>query len=172
VLAGHSLGGLYVQIFAARYPSEVAGMVLIDSTAPNSAAPAYAHPPYLLSRVFALISASAQLGLGRLYLDATASEVRSAIDEYADAGNSVKHAASLTDFGNKPLVVLTADSGHDAASSAAQDRMAALSTNSAHRVVKGASHAGLVAEPSGAAATAQAILDVVASVRRAGSLVE
>src|SRR6476659_5806720 len=32
VLAGHSFGGLYVRIFAARYPNEVAGMVLIDST--------------------------------------------------------------------------------------------------------------------------------------------
>ena len=37
VLAGHSFGGLYVLTFAARYPDEVAGMVLIDSTAPASA---------------------------------------------------------------------------------------------------------------------------------------
>ena len=34
VLAGHSFGGLYVLTFADRYPDEVAGMVLIDSTAP------------------------------------------------------------------------------------------------------------------------------------------
>src|SRR5215216_589427 len=34
VLAGHSFGGLYVLTFAARYPDEVAGMVLVDSTAP------------------------------------------------------------------------------------------------------------------------------------------
>ena len=33
VLAGHSFGGLYVRIFAAHYPDEVAGLVLIDSTA-------------------------------------------------------------------------------------------------------------------------------------------
>jgi hypothetical protein len=38
VLAGHSFGGLYVLTFAARYPDEVAGMVLVDSTAPASAA--------------------------------------------------------------------------------------------------------------------------------------
>ena len=37
VLAGHSFGGLYVLTFAARYPDEVAGMVLVDSTAPASA---------------------------------------------------------------------------------------------------------------------------------------
>src|SRR6185437_550689 len=37
VLAGHSFGGLYVLTFAARYPDEVAGLALIDSTAPSSA---------------------------------------------------------------------------------------------------------------------------------------
>ncbi len=31
VMAGHSFGGLYVLAFAARYPDEVAGMVLVDS---------------------------------------------------------------------------------------------------------------------------------------------
>ncbi len=35
LLLGHSLGGLYVQAYAARYPGEVAGLVLIDSTPPN-----------------------------------------------------------------------------------------------------------------------------------------
>ena len=32
VLVGHSLGGLYVQYFARRYPGEVSGLVLVDST--------------------------------------------------------------------------------------------------------------------------------------------
>lgn len=32
VLVGHSAGGLYVRAFAALYPQQVAGMVLIDST--------------------------------------------------------------------------------------------------------------------------------------------
>lgn len=32
VLAGHSLGGLYVRIFAARRPEEVIGIVLVDAT--------------------------------------------------------------------------------------------------------------------------------------------
>ena len=37
VLAGHSFGGLYVRIFAAHYPDEVAGLVLIDSTGSKGA---------------------------------------------------------------------------------------------------------------------------------------
>ena len=34
ILVGHSLGGLYMQLFAKTYPNQVAGVVLIDSTSP------------------------------------------------------------------------------------------------------------------------------------------
>ena len=43
--------------------------------------------------------------------------------------------------------------------------MARLSTNSVHRVVAGATHEELISNEEDAAATTQAILDVVASVR-------
>jgi hypothetical protein len=43
--------------------------------------------------------------------------------------------------------------------------MASLSTNSVHRVIDGASHEDLVVNQEDAAATTQAILDVVSSVR-------
>ena len=36
VLAGHSFGGLYVRAYAAKYPQEVAGLVLVDSTAAHN----------------------------------------------------------------------------------------------------------------------------------------
>lgn len=35
ILVGHSLGGLYMQYFARRYPDEVAGLALVDSTHPH-----------------------------------------------------------------------------------------------------------------------------------------
>lgn len=35
VLVGHSLGGLYMQLFARQHPAEVAGLVLVDSTHPR-----------------------------------------------------------------------------------------------------------------------------------------
>jgi hypothetical protein len=44
VMAGHSFGGLYVLAFAARYPDEVAGLVLLDSTEPGSAATSATSP--------------------------------------------------------------------------------------------------------------------------------
>jgi hypothetical protein len=49
--------------------------------------------------------------------------------------------------------------------------MARLSTNSVHRVIAGAIHEDLVGNEEDAAATTQAILDVVASVRNNGALV-
>ena len=69
---------------------------------------------------------------------ATANNLRSTIDEYVQANASTQEAASLRDFADKPLVVLTAGIGSDATHSAAQNHLATLSTNSAHRVIDGA----------------------------------
>src|SRR5271169_1801434 len=44
VLVGHSIGGEYVRVFAAKFPSEVAGVVLVDSTHPDQR-----EPPIMLS---------------------------------------------------------------------------------------------------------------------------
>lgn len=49
VLVGHSLGGLYMQYFARNYPSEVVGLVLVDSTHWNqkmALQAAFANRPY------------------------------------------------------------------------------------------------------------------------------
>ena len=35
ILVGHSLGGLYMQMFARRYPDEVSALILVDSTHPR-----------------------------------------------------------------------------------------------------------------------------------------
>ncbi len=195
MLAGHSFGGLYVLTFAARYPDEVAGMVLVDSTAPASAAKPEAASPAvpgaydIMGRVSALVSTSARLGLGRLYAPfevgslpprsrdevsaniATPGNMRSTIDEYVQTNNSMEQAASLRDFADKPLVVLTAGIGSDSKHLAAQNQLANLSTNTGHRTIDGASHESLIAEKDGAASTTQAILDVVASIRSAEPLV-
>ena len=82
----------------------------------------------------------------------------------------MEEAASLDDFADKPLVVLTAGSGSDAAHLASQNELATLSTNSVHRVIDGATHEALVADEDAAATTTQAILDVVSSVRSGGPL--
>lgn len=35
ILVGHSMGGLYMQLFARRYPDEVSALILVDSTHPK-----------------------------------------------------------------------------------------------------------------------------------------
>lgn len=35
ILVGHSLGGLYMQLFARRYPDEISALVLVDTTHPE-----------------------------------------------------------------------------------------------------------------------------------------
>lgn len=35
ILVGHSLGGLYMQYFARKYPNEIQALILVDSTHPN-----------------------------------------------------------------------------------------------------------------------------------------
>jgi pimeloyl-ACP methyl ester carboxylesterase len=166
VLAGHSFGGLYVRIFAAHYPDEVAGLVLADG----------------VSRFATLASLSARGGLTRLvghllggtlparseeqlrYDTAQASTVHSVIDEYLRGGPTARQAASLRDFGDRPLFVLTADE-HPPSWLTAQKKMTTLSTNSAHQVVDGATHAGLLTEPQYAPHVTQAVLDVLTSIR-------
>jgi pimeloyl-ACP methyl ester carboxylesterase len=192
VVAGHSFGGLYALAFADRYPDEVAGMVLVDSTAPGTAATTTAgqgrNESGILRKISALTSTAARFGVGRLYADlsfgelpaqsrddvrasvATSSTLRSTVDEYFQASASGQEAAALRDFGHKPLVVLTAGVGHPATWFTAQDRLAALSSNTVHRVVDGAAHEDLVADQQYAATTTQAIVDVVTSLRTAQPL--
>jgi hypothetical protein len=115
-----------------------------------------------MGRFSALVSAAARV--------ATVNQLRSTIDEYIQGGSSAEQAAAFEDFANKPLVVLTAGSGHDDDSFAAQNALATLSTNSAHRVIKGASHASMIYSEQDAATTTQAILDVISAVRSAAPL--
>jgi pimeloyl-ACP methyl ester carboxylesterase len=187
VLAGHSFGGLYVLIFAAHYPDEVAGLVLLDSTA--SREPAMPVAPAAgnssddaYGRFATLTSLTAPVGLGRLYGGlargslpgryedqlaydiAQGHTVRSIVDEYLRGGATVQEAASLHDFGDKPLFVLTAGE-HPESWLTDQKRSATLSTNSALRVVNGPTHQGLLGQKQYAIQTGQAVLDVVTAVR-------
>ncbi|WP_460932711.1 alpha/beta fold hydrolase [Phycicoccus ginsengisoli] len=184
VVAGHSFGGLYTLAFAAKYPNEVSGMVLIDSTMPDatSGASVTASSDGVLARGSALLSSTARVGLARLYTAvagltlppratgeakasmSTVNGFRSTLDEYAAAGAAVRDAAALTTFGSKPLVVLTAGD-NPATWFPKQNQLATLSTNARHEVFKGVAHEDMVASQQPASRTAQAITEVVAAVR-------
>ena len=72
VLVGHSTGGTYAMTYAARYPDEVAGLVLLDSSSPEQFTRMPAYPALyqlVLRRGFALTPTLSRLGLGRLPVD-------------------------------------------------------------------------------------------------------
>jgi pimeloyl-ACP methyl ester carboxylesterase len=184
VLAGHSFGGLYVLSFAAQFPRDVAGMVLLDSTAPRPgpARPAGRGSATVLSRVAALVPAVGHLGVPRLLVrsaydglppevqdaaranGSTVRDLDSSLEEFLQGSASMRQAASLADLGAKPLVVLTADTGSDATWQADQRDLATLSSDSVHRHAQ-TTHGSLVADPADSAAASQAVVDVVTALR-------
>jgi len=185
VLVGHSTGGVYVRVFAARYPDQVAGIVFLDSQ-PNEALtglPDFPSQYSTLRRASALFPSLARLGVFWLVnqfapdtlpvparveeraVVSTASLNRIQRDEFTELPVTLKEAAALTTLGDRPLIVVTAAKGAQAGWLPLQDKMAGLSSNSAHRVLPEIDHPGLIHDRAGAAQASQAILDVVASVR-------
>jgi pimeloyl-ACP methyl ester carboxylesterase len=190
VLAGHSSGGVYVQVFAAQYPDEVAGLVLLDSQPPDAIAnlPGYAGEYDGIRRFTALFPSVARLGVGRLAYPAAASglppeawaEARALLstaahnrgyrDDAVGLEAALTQAQALTSLGDMPLIVVTAAEDAHEGWLPLQEKMAGLSTNSVHRVIQDASHASLIEDEGDSSISIEAILDVVAAVPSGGSL--
>ena len=182
VLVGHSTGGTYAMTYAAQYPQQVAGMVLLDSSSPRQFdLPAYPGQYAVMRRGLALLPTLDRFGLGRLMassdLPQPAADVvasltgsphgaRNGRDEISMAPQVFADAQALTTLGSRPLAVLSASESVDGTSgwAAAQDRMAALSTDRIHRVVD-ATHAGMVEDQAPAHQSALAVDQVVHAVR-------
>ena len=190
VLAGHSFGGLYVRTYAAMYPKEVAGLVVVDSTAAHNApvSSPKAGSYSVLRHATSLIATTSHVGLGWVLANAgfsdlppkyrddaratasTGMEMGGFLDEFAVANRSEAEAGTLRSLGAKPLIVLTATVGNSKGWMAAQNKTVTLSTNSVHRVEPGATHDDFVNNPSHAAAVTRAVHDVVVSLRTGAPL--
>ena len=171
VLAGHSSGGAYVRVFTARYPDEVVGMVLLDAQPADvfTAIPDYPSFYRMYRLVTTWAPSLARIGvlgplLGLSPDESKVETARAQRDEVAALPAALDQAAALTTLGDRPLVVVTAGIGAQAGWPAAQDRLAGLSTDSAHRVVAAATHDSLITGLD-APISAGAILDVVEAVR-------
>ena len=68
VLVGHSFGGLYIQTYAARYPDEVAGVALVESSSPKqfSQQPTTRDSYEPQNQIFDVVSLLARIGIVRL----------------------------------------------------------------------------------------------------------
>lgn len=102
ILVGHSLGGIYAQVFARRFPSRVAGLVLVDTTVPGQA-----------ELIRTTMPAQSTL-LPALMLQEP-SHVR---QEFNEAEPAEKAVLSLPVYRSGPVVFLAAASGDPLSSSA------------------------------------------------------
>jgi alpha/beta hydrolase family protein len=146
VLVGHSFGGLYVRMYAYQYPNEVEGMVLVDSSHPEQSAR----------------TAEAQAD----------SEGSSAEEFRATPESSAQVLLSTQSLGDKPLAVITAGEQQEPIWFELQEELAALSSDSVHRVVEGATHGSLLDDQRDAQVTSMAILEVVEAVRNGQPLMQ
>jgi pimeloyl-ACP methyl ester carboxylesterase len=185
VLAGHSAGGIYVLNYAHLYPQQVAGVVLLDSMHPEQYTKIASWPAFyeMFRRASAVLPSVSRLGIGRaMYASAygdlparardeqrafwaTPRHSRSVRDEFSQLRTAMAEARSLTTLGNKPLVVLTAEKDAEGGWMAAQNELAALSTNTIHQFLPNATHSMLTEDRDTAARSSRAINQVVDAVR-------
>jgi pimeloyl-ACP methyl ester carboxylesterase len=185
VVAGHSTGGVYSMIFAHRYPTEIAGVALLDSATPEqfTALPNYPGFYSTYRRASGVLPTLARVGIGRLAATAefdglptsdrdqerafaaTARDFRGQRDEFAELPTAFAQAKALTSLGSSPLIVLTAGRDQDPGWAGAQNKLATLSTDTTHRVIPDATHGALLVERRYAAESSRAITDVVKAAR-------
>jgi pimeloyl-ACP methyl ester carboxylesterase len=185
VLAGHSTGAVYTQIFAATYPDDVAGMVLLDGQSPYvyERLPGWKAFFSMFTRAEALLPSLSRIGIARIANSftynglppgargeeradwSTAGHYRALHDELAELRTSLTQAQQLTSFGDKPLIVVTAGDDAQEGWLPLQDELAQLSSNSVHRLLPNVTHSSLVEDHRDSASASSAILDVVHAVR-------
>lgn len=87
ILVGHSLGGLYMQLFARRYPEEVSGLVLVDPLLPGIVKKSDEFPFWTR-------------GAKRLFFSSTVNKEIDAIHQTSE------QVLSLAPIDDKPIVML------------------------------------------------------------------
>lgn len=147
LLAGHSIGGLHAQVFASRYPSETAGLVLVSSTHPDQMTTWLALlPPAAPDEEKAITEA--RTFLTSMIEDPTKNEER------LDFRASAAQARALRTLGAKPVIVATHSPRYrmvpglseplaiklEAATQQMQKQFLALSSNAKQNIAAKAGH--------------------------------
>ena len=189
VLVGHSIGGIYMRQFAQDYPSEVKGLVLLDASHPEQSAryPAFEKESQSYLRVAPVLPTLAHLGVMRAYFSAGGeidfsslpalqkAQVKSFWSrpgyfesqrrEALASAEIFSQAQRLGGLGDLPLMVISRGKGAPPEWAELQEELSALSSNSAHVTVPGATHASLIFNPQHARAVSTAILKVVEAAK-------
>jgi pimeloyl-ACP methyl ester carboxylesterase len=171
VLVGHSAGGSYAMIYAAQ-SSPDQFTVLADFKSEYS----------ISRRMLAVLPSLARLGAAQVFpsssnlpepaasqvraFDTSPRQLRTMRDEHSVYHDVFRQAQALSTLDGKPLVVVTATENAQQTKgwSEAQNRLAALSSNSQHRIAD-ATHVGLLDDERASGISVRAIDDVVQSIR-------
>jgi pimeloyl-ACP methyl ester carboxylesterase len=147
VLAGHSYGGMISREFAALYPGQVAGMILVDASSEPEVA------------VYDRLHAGP-------WIDGT---VQPAANQRIDIHATVRELERAPSLGRMPLIVITAGILQDrwlktvpALEARAQARLALLSADSIHVLDRGIGHLIPSLDPRIITAATQAVLAAAA----------
>jgi pimeloyl-ACP methyl ester carboxylesterase len=150
VLVGHSYGGMIIREFAAVYPHQVAGMVLLDASSEPEVA------------VYDRLHAGP-------WIDGT---VQPAPNQTINIAATVRQLERAPSLGQMPLIVVTAGILQDqwlktvpALEAKAQTRLASLSADSSHVVDRGIGHLIPTLDPQIVIAATKAVLAAAASGR-------
>ena len=191
VLVGWSFGGLYARQYAGQYPDEVAGLVLLDSSHPDqwTSTPEGQAQFELNSRIYSVSPALARLGVMRVvgnlqpalnfpmpYSGAIKASFAASKDwdaqsaEFLASPATTRQVNESGSLGDTPLFVLTATEHgtppeQEQLWQSWQNDLAALSTNSLHKIVEGADHASFWLDAETAKVSIAAILQVVEAAR-------
>ncbi|MEQ8671853.1 MAG: alpha/beta hydrolase [Aggregatilineales bacterium] len=184
VIAGHSLGGLPVRIFAHNYATEVVGVVLIDSMSPRQMTQPHVEiEPQTPSQSsgLSLPSLLARIGLVRLLgnqlitqnlqpevqpaytaFSVTPKSVQAWMDEGTSLQESLAQADAIKSFGDVPLIVVTAALDQQTGWETMQAELLQLSSNSRQVIAENSGHNIHIDQPEVAVS---AIVEMVSQVR-------
>ncbi len=176
VLVGHSLGALNIQVFASKYPDDVAGIVLLDP------------PPlsFILGQEYRELGMMAEQMTAEWQAIADSAAKSTDVQEKARSaffsmiasehremfGESARLASAVSTFGDMPLVVMAAGKPNPAFGEVAEEyqrywieqsrALADKSTNGKFVLAEGASHYLYLDVPE---LVAESILSVIYEVR-------
>src|SRR5215218_3039569 len=185
VLVGHSYGGLYARMYAARYPNQVSGVVLVDSSHPEQfTRSAEGRAMYEQTRrMGAFIPWLTRLGVIRLInfypahpdlpsqqraqieaFNSSTQQVVTTVEEFRATPETSAQVRATGSLGDKPLAVLSAGE-QSSGWLEMQGELASLSSNSIHHVVEGATHESLLYDKGDSQVTSAASEQVVETAR-------
>ena len=182
LLVGHSYGGLTTRVFAATYPAQISGLVLVDPSHPDQGGD---EGMGNAARSMALMAALAHTGALRLGLaiglfddrigalpeqqvnEASAilvrpgqwSTVQQELGAWSEIAVQLENAAP---FGDLPVTVISAGTASGDGSHELHQELADLSSRGSHKMVPEASHLSLLTDREHSRATVDAVRTTLA----------